>query len=113
MARTLYHVTNHRNAASILAHGLRTTGEYADSGGWCAGYVWAFDSLAIAIEARDAGRWGLGGAVIIEFDAEGLDVVPDPHPGWGSMHPGWDAHAVAIAGSGVLVPPEDLSMSMV
>lgn len=91
---THYHVTARTNLAPILAEGLRT-----DVGGWDTKFVWMFDDLAIAKQAADQGRWGsTAGNVILVVDVDGLDIQPDPHPGWGNRKPGWDEHAFAHAG---------------
>lgn len=98
---TLYHVTGRPNVAAILTEGLRT-----DAMGWDAGYVWGFDSVELALElARTTRAWGgHRDLVVLELDATGLEVVPDPHPGWGDDR---DRHAWAIPAS---VPPERLEL---
>lgn len=88
-----FHVTGARHLEAIRTQGLRT-----DAEGWDAGYVWFFDDFDIATAAGQPHHlWGgTREHVIIEFDLTGLDVVPDPHPGWGDER---DAHAFAVAHS--------------
>lgn len=88
-----YHVTARRNADAIRSEGLRT-----DVGGWDTVYVWLFDDRTVAEGQAERGAWGgvRGDNVIIEVDATGLDLIPDPHPGWG--RPEIDDHAFAHAG---------------
>lgn len=97
-----YHVTARRNAQSIMEHGLRR-----DWGGWDAGYVWFFDDLVLARDSKTNGNWGgsMRDNVIFELDLDGLEVVPDPHQGWG--RPALDDHAFAHPGS---IPPERLRL---
>lgn len=86
----LFHVTSRRNAEAILAEGLRT-----DVMGWNTQYVWGFDDLTIAERLAREGAWGgkRGDNAIFEVDATGLEVVPDPHPGWGDER---SDHAFAV-----------------
>lgn len=87
----LWHVTGRPNLASILEQGLRT-----DADGFEAGYVWGFDDQAVAQESADTGTWGASrDNVVIRVDVAGLDVIPDPHPGWGDHR---DDHAWAVCG---------------
>lgn len=73
-----YHVTNRRKLPAILAEGLRR-----DADGWDAGFVWVVTDLGAAIETA-RGRWGGGPGenVILGVDVRGLDLQPDPHPGF-------------------------------
>jgi hypothetical protein len=103
---TMWHVTSTRNEDAILAQGLRI-----DVGGWNTKYVWFFDDLEIALESARTGSWGgsRGDNIVLEVDVGELDVIPDPHPGWGSLHPGWDDHAFAVAGN---VDPERIASTI-
>lgn len=91
-----YHVTGRPLAGKILAEGLRT-----DALGYDTGYVWLFDDLGLARDAIDACEtWGgyyADDLVILVIDADGLDIIADPHPGWGD--PAIDDHSFAYAGN--------------
>lgn len=89
-----YHVTARRHRESIDELGLRT-----DADGWDARFVWFFLDEAIARAAASNERtWGGGnsGNDIWAIDLDGLDLLPDPHAGWGSSRPGWDDAARAL-----------------
>jgi hypothetical protein len=60
-----------------------------------------FGDQAIALEAALVGTWGgSGDNMVLVVDIEGLDVFPDPHPGWGTY---WDKHAFATSQD---IPPD-------
>ena len=87
---TMYHVTGRRNVVSIMARGLRT-----NAAGFDAGYVWLFDDLALALAMAKRSFGGSFDNVIIEVDVDGLDIIDDPHPGWGDWR---DAHSFVLRG---------------
>lgn len=95
----MFHVTGAPLVDKILAEGLRS-----DALGYDTGYVWLFDNRDVAEKAVDGCRtWGgypKDELVILEVDTTGLDVIPDPHNGWGDER---DLHSFAYAGN---VPPD-------
>lgn len=85
-----FHVTGRPNVDAILTEGLRT-----DAAGFDARYVWLFDDEQVAREAADGTCWGgHTDLVVLRVDTTGIDVIPDPHPGWGDDR---DTHAAAVA----------------
>lgn len=109
-----YHVTASRNRTSIERAGLLTKPPLIyESGkveeGWDAGMIWFFVDLDVAKEAANAPTWGggLGGNEVWMIDLDGLDVIPDPHPGWGNFRPGWDDVARAVRQD---IEPERLTL---
>lgn len=96
----MYHATSLDRVRSIMEQGLRT-----DADGWDTKWVWLFDEPEYAVTMAEAKHFTIG--AVIAVDVDGLDIVPDPHPGWGSMRPGWDEHAFAHAGT---IEPSRLSV---
>lgn len=94
--RTMYHLSPSRNRDSITRHGLCL----ADDG--TTPWVWLF------ADERDArrflpGSFGLsrGHNDLWAADVDGLDILPDPHPGWDDV----DSAVV-----GVPIRPERLTL---
>lgn len=89
---THYHVTATVNVEPILTFGLRT-----DATGDDYTYVWLFDNPHIARDTARNTRWGgYRDLTVLAVDTTGLDIVDDPHPGWGDFR---DDHAFAYAGN--------------
>ena len=88
MSGPYFHISPARNRASILREGLRLSDSPSK-------YVWLLDSRAEAL--RLAGKRWAASAVndVYEVDASGLEVIPDPHPGFDGIT-SW-AVAVSIA----------------
>jgi hypothetical protein len=84
----VYHVSNHRNRASIKEHGLVPGGDMAkDESGKPKQYGdmnWVFKNKQAA-HTMSAGNWGIGHNDVWEIDAHPHEVEEDPHPGWESM----------------------------
>ena len=82
MSIKMYHATKVYNLSSIQQHGLLTcpplvypSGKVED--GWETGCVWLFDNLLMAID------FGTQDMAVLEVDVTDVEVVSDPHPGWG------------------------------
>ena len=97
-----WHISAAANRASIAETGLRR-----DGGGWDAGFIWFFVDRPTAEKMAEGRAWGgfRGGNDVWGIDLSGLDVLPDPHPGWGDER---DEVARAVV---VNVEPERLSLS--
>lgn len=95
-----YHVTARRNRDSIETEGLRFDPKWLAGAPGVIGYVWLFVDRDIAQQAADRGSWGgsYGDNDIWEVDVTGYDLQPDPHPGWGTLRPGWDDASRVVVG---------------
>lgn len=103
---TGWHLSPSHNRASIAAAGLLT----AEPGGWPDhGMVWLFVEQAVAEDASRRGTWGGSrGLDVWQVELGGLEVEPDPHPGWGKLRPGWDAAARVVRAN---IEPGRLSLA--
>ena len=101
-----WHVSSPRNRRSIEAEGLRSDPFYQNIPRHQR-HIWLFTSRDVAEEATKPVPHGFGTrkrrADLWRADVSGMEMQPDPHPGWGSLRPGWDEASRVVSEP---IPPE-------